>query len=91
MIRKVLWLSVPAALVALVALQWQDVLRYAKIKQMSLGKGHPEMVPAGGARAYAKDEAHADRDGTGDFDSARRGGPAHARPGPAKPGEARRG
>jgi hypothetical protein len=90
-IRKVLWFSVPAALGALVAFQWQDVLRYAKIKQMSLGKGHPEIVPAGGARAYARDSAHGDPDGTGDFDSARRGGPANARPGPVKPGEARRG
>lgn len=91
MIRKVMWLSVPAALGALVAFQWQDVLRYAKIKQMSLGQGHPEIVPAGGSIRYAQDSAHGDRDGTGDFDSARRGGPADARPGPVKPGEVRRG
>lgn len=42
---------------------------------MSTGQGHPENVPAGGSQAYpqsAKDAA----DGTGDFDSARRGGPA---------------
>jgi hypothetical protein len=91
MIRKVLWFSIPAALGALLAFGWPDALRYAKIKRMSLGKGHPEIVPAEGRRSYPEDEAHADRDGAGDFDSARRGGPVHARPGPAKPGEARRG
>jgi hypothetical protein len=91
MIRKVLWFSIPAALGALLAIGWQDALRYAKIKKMDLGRGHPEVVPAEGRKSYPQNEAHANPDGTGEFDSALRGGPPHARPGPAKPGEARRG
>jgi hypothetical protein len=87
MIGKVLKLAVPVVLGAAVALQWQDVRRYAQIKFIS--SGHPEAVPAGGATSYS-DAAHAEADGTGDFDSASRGG------GPVQaletlPGEARRG
>ena len=89
--RKMLWLSVPAVLGALVASSWQDAFRYVRMKQISLGKGHPEVVPVEGRTAYARDASHAAPDGTGDFDSARRGGPVHAGPGPVKPGEARRG
>lgn len=76
MIRKGLWFLFPAVLGALAALQWQDALRYLKIKQISTGRGHPEVVPAEGKRSYAQDRGHADQDGRGDFDSARRGGPA---------------
>jgi hypothetical protein len=87
MIGKVLKYVVPVAVGAAVALQWQDAKRYAQIKFIS--SGHPEAVPAGGAIAYS-DAAHAEADGTGDFDSASRGG------GPVQtletlPGEARRG
>ena len=76
MIRKVLWLAVPAALGALVAGGWPDIIRFAKIKQISLGTGHPEAVPAEGRRSYPQSRAHRYADGAGDFDSARRGGPA---------------
>jgi hypothetical protein len=58
----------------LVASQRQDIGRYLKIKQMSLGQGHPEYVPAEGTREYPAPGQGA-QDGTGDFDSARRGGP----------------
>jgi hypothetical protein len=85
------WLSVPAAFAALVATQWQDILRYVRMKEISFGQGHPEVVPVEGRKGYAHGPRHGDRDGTGDFDSARRGGPAHAQPGPVKPGEVRRG
>ena len=89
MIGKVLKFAVPIALGAAVALQWQDVKRYVQIKMIS--SGHPEIVPAEGAKSYARDEAHAVPDGTGDFDSAKRGGPVDAPPREALPGEARRG
>lgn len=54
----------------------QDVSRYLRIRQMSRGPGHPEKVPAGGSQAYPHSPARGAADGTGDFDSARRGGPA---------------
>jgi hypothetical protein len=73
--RKVMLFAVLAGIAGLVAGQRQDIARYLKIKQMSMGGGHPENVPAGGARAYAK-PGDGVRDGTGDFDSASRGGPA---------------
>jgi hypothetical protein len=60
--------------VFLVASQRQDIGRYLKIKQMSLGRGHPEYVPAEGTREYPA-PGQGVPDGTGDFDSARRGGP----------------
>lgn len=53
-----------------------DIRRYLTIKQMSQGSGHPEVVPAVGATAYPPGHGKAAADGTGDFDSASRGGPA---------------
>lgn len=57
MVRKAVWLLISAALVAVVASQWDDISRYVKIKQMSFGTGHPENVPAGGKAAYAHPSA----------------------------------
>ena len=68
----------PAVLALLAASQWADIRRYFKIKQLSLGQGHPANVPAKGRAAYPQDAAQAQPDGTGDFDSASRGGPATA-------------
>lgn len=65
MLRPVLMAILPA-----------DIRRYLKIKQLSQGNGHPEIVPAVGATAYPRRGAKAAADGTGDFDSASRGGPA---------------
>ena len=76
MIRKVLWLGVPVALGAAIVGGWTDILRFAKIKQISMGTGHPEAVPAEGRRSYPQSRGQHSADGTGDFDSARRGGPA---------------
>jgi hypothetical protein len=91
MIRKALWLAVPVALGAAVAGGRQDIIRFLKMKQMSLGSaGRPEIVPVEGAISYPQDASHAEPDGTGEFDSARRGGPVHATPGPTAPGEVRR-
>jgi hypothetical protein len=73
-VRKTLLLGGLAGAVALlVRSQQQDIMRYLKIKQMSMGEGHPENVPAGGSRKYPAPGMGAP-DGTGDFDSARRGG-----------------
>ena len=44
----------------------------------SLGGGHPGNVPAEGSTVYPQDAGHGAADGTGDFDSASRGGPAAA-------------
>lgn len=57
-----------------VAIQWHDIVRYLKIRQMSLGEGHPGTVPASGSPSYPAPGQGAP-DGTGDFDSASRGGP----------------
>ena len=88
MIGKLLKFAAPAAIGALAALQWQDAKRYVQIRMIS--SGHPEAVPAEGAKSYARDAAHAAPDGTGDFDSASRGGPVNVAPREALPGEARR-
>lgn len=80
MIRKAMWLVVPAVLGAVVA-GWPDIIRFAKIKQISLGSGHPEAVPADGRISYPQIQRYRHADGTGDFDSASRGGPALLAPG----------
>jgi hypothetical protein len=76
MIRKVLWLGIPVGLGVAIAAGWPDIIRFARIKQISLGSGHPEAVPADGRRSYPESRGLHSADGTGDFDSARRGGPA---------------
>jgi hypothetical protein len=73
MMRKLLIGGLAVAGLA-VALQRQDIIRYLRIKQMSLGEGHPEVVPASGATRYATPGQGAP-EGTGDFDAASRGGP----------------
>ena len=78
MIRKTVFWLVAAAIGAVIAGQWHDMVRYTKIKQMSLGGGHPGNVPAAGSTVYPQDPGHGAADGTGDFDSASRGGPAAA-------------
>ena len=77
MVRKALRLLVPVGAALLVASQWADIKRYLKIKQLSGGQGHPENVPAAGRKAYPQIPGSGAADGTGDFDSASRGGPAH--------------
>jgi hypothetical protein len=56
-----------------------DILRYIKIKRLSQGHGHPEFVPIRGSTAYPQRSGQGAADGTGDFDSASRGGPARER------------
>jgi hypothetical protein len=76
MLRTGLTVAVLAGLVAALAGQRKDIERYIKIKRLSTGDGHPELVPAGGNVAYPQYSADGQADGTGDFDSASRGGPA---------------
>lgn len=65
----------PTALALIVASQWQDIVRYLKISQLSAGQGHPENVLARGRVSYPQRPGSGEADGHGDFDSARRGGP----------------
>jgi hypothetical protein len=76
-IRKGAGVLLPLATGVILATQRQDILRYVRIKQMSLGQGHPEFVPVEGRRGYPP-PGRGTPDGTGDFDSARRGGPKRA-------------
>lgn len=78
MVLKALRVLVPVGATLLIATQWADVKRYLKIKQLSAQQGHPENVPASGRTAYPQRPGSGAPDGIGDFDSARRGGPAHA-------------
>jgi hypothetical protein len=75
MIRKAIGLAVLAAGLAIAA-NWTDIQRYLKIKQMSGSGMHPENVPAEGHASYPSQASDSAPDGTGDFDSASRGGPA---------------
>jgi hypothetical protein len=78
MARKRLLVLVPAALTLIVAGGWNDIIRFLKIKRLDMRGGHPEIVPAKGRRAYPRRSGSGTPDGTGDFDSASRGGPARA-------------
>jgi hypothetical protein len=71
--RKVLRKGLLADAVRAVTAQWHEIVRYLRIEQMSLGRGHPENVPARGSHSYPAPGRGAP-DGTGDFDSAGRGG-----------------
>jgi hypothetical protein len=73
-IKTTLKLGAVAAVGAALALGWPDIKRFLQIKQSS-GGNHPEKIPVGGRTVYPQHAGEGDRDGTGDFDSARRGGP----------------
>jgi hypothetical protein len=75
MIRKTLGLAALAVIGIAVAIGWPDIQRYLKIKQISGRQSHPEMVPAEGRTLYPQRHSAGAADGTGDFDSAHRGGP----------------
>ena len=78
MARKALGVLIPAVLTLLVVAGWNDIIRFLKIKRLDLGGGHPEVVPAEGRKAYPQRPGDGTPDGTGEFDSAQRGGPLHA-------------
>jgi hypothetical protein len=75
-IRKALGMLLLAGLGAVLAGQRQDIERLIKIKRLSQGMGHPELVPAAGRAAYPESASAGAAEGHGDFDSASRGGPA---------------
>jgi hypothetical protein len=77
MMWKALRVLAAAGVTLLVATSWSDIVRYWKIRQMSTGGGHPANVPASGRTAYPQ-QGSGEADGTGDFDSAVRGGPSRA-------------
>lgn len=77
MIKTMLKLGAAAAAAAVgaaLALGWPDIKRYLQIKQSADGR-HPEKIPVSGRTVYPQHAGEGARDGTGDFDSARRGGP----------------
>ncbi len=76
MIKKSFKLAIFLGLGMAVAFGWPDIKRYVKIKQISGQKLHPEKVPAPGRTSYPQRSEAGAADGTGDFDSASRGGPA---------------
>lgn len=71
MARKALSTLIAVAVTLLIASTWTDIVRYLKIKRTSV---RPGMVPAGGRKAYPQRPGSGAQDGTGEFDSARRGG-----------------
>jgi len=73
-IKTVVRLLVLAGTAVLLAVSWPDIKRYAAIRRASAGI-HPEMIPARGRTRYPRSHAAGAMDGTGDFDSAWRGGP----------------
>ena len=75
MIKSMVKFLAVAATGGLMAANWQDIKRYLAIRQISSAP-HPERIPARGRAAYPRIAALAQPDGTGDFDSALRGGPA---------------
>ena len=76
MIKKSLGLMATLGLGFAVAVAWPDLKRYLKIRQLSATASHPEMVPVDGRTVYPQNPGAGAPDGTGDFDSAKRGGPA---------------
>ena len=78
MIKKSLGLAATLGLGLAIATAWPDLKRYLKIKHMSASTPHPEIVPAEGRTAYPQRPGGGEEDGTGDFDSAMRGGPARS-------------
>ena len=71
MLRKTLLGLVLGGAALLAAVARTDVIRYWKIR-----RGSPQSVPASGRTVYPQRPGSGAADGTGDFDSARRGGPA---------------
>ena len=73
--RNIFKLLVVTGLGLALAYGWQDIKRFVKIKQISASGTHPEQIPVHGRTVYPSSSFDAEPDGTGDFDSASRGGP----------------
>ena len=76
MIRNVVRLVALAGAALALALGWPDIMRYVRIRRATVAGRHPERIPAAGRTVYPQTHAAGAPDGTGDFDSASRGGPA---------------
>ncbi len=74
-IKSTFKLMVIAGLGVALAYGWQDIKRFVKIKQISATGAHPEQIPVRGRTVYPHSSFDSAPDGTGDFDSALRGGP----------------
>jgi hypothetical protein len=72
--KTMIKLLLAAATGMLLAVSWPDIRRYVTIRQASAGT-HPEKIPAHGRIGYPQNHAAGAVDGTGDFESAQRGGP----------------
>lgn len=53
-----------------------DIVRYIRLKRLSSGQGHPDLVPVRGSASYPQSSRKCEAEGTGTFNSASRGGPA---------------
>ena len=53
--RTTMAVATAAIIAAVIASQRQDIVRYIRIRQMSAGQGHPELVPVEGRAAYPHD------------------------------------
>ncbi len=73
MIRKALGMAAVAGVGALVASQWQDIMRYVKIRDLSRS-GDPSLVPVRGRAGYPTDSSQEAAAAKDDFDPASRGG-----------------
>jgi hypothetical protein len=73
MIRKTLGMATIAGVGALIASQWQDLVRYTKIREITR-TGNPGLVPARGRASYPTDPSQEPAAAKDDFDSASRGG-----------------
>jgi hypothetical protein len=75
-VKNIVKLAVLAGAGFALALGWPDIMRYVKIQRATVAGRHPEQIPAAGRTVYPQSHAAGAPDGTGDFDSASRGGPA---------------
>ena len=74
--KTLLRIGIVGTVAAAIVAGWPDIKRFVKIHQVSALGMHPEKVPAAGRTVYPQHSFEAAPDGTGDFDSAMRGGPA---------------
>ena len=75
MVKNVVKLVTLAGAGLALALGWPDIMRYVKIQRATAAGRHPWQIPAAGRTVYPRSHAAGAPDGTGDFDSASRGGP----------------
>lgn len=75
MIKAAVRLVFLGALTTAIVVGFPDIRRYLGIYRLSGQPGRPGLVPVRGRTVYPQVPAGGAADGTGDFDSASRGGP----------------